>query len=65
MAEKKLKDFEVRVTWMMGGTYFVKAGNADDAVAAAQDISSLPDDQAYLESSIEYNEAEEVAHGKA
>lgn len=67
MAKSKLKQFEVRVTWMMGGTYFVKAEDADDAVEKAQGIPNLPGkkDSSYLESSMEYHEAEEVAHDEA
>ena len=64
MRKPKLKTFEVRVTWMMSGTYFVKAENGEHALCRAQGIPALPGkkDSTYLESSIEYGEPERVMY---
>lgn len=62
MARRKLKQFEVRVTWMMAGTYFVKAEDREAALDKARSIPSLPKrkDSLYLEPSMEYGEPERV-----
>ncbi len=67
MAKQKLKKFEVRVTWMMTGTYFVKAENGEHALCRAQGIPALPrkKNSSYLESSMEYGEPERALHDKA
>ena len=55
------KAFEVRVTWTMGGTYFVKAESPYEAEQKARDIDCLPKkaDSEYL-GDMEYHEISEI-----
>ena len=50
--------YEVRVTWMMSGTYFVAALDKAGAEQTAQDACALPHDQYYMGGSMEIVETE-------